>query len=799
MRAMADPRDETSDPDSITHIASTDGPVATIDNFRVLERVGEGGMGEVWVADQLRPIRRRVAIKIIKAGMDTADVIARFETERQVLALMSHPAIAQVFDAGMTSGGRPYFVMEYVPGEPLTGYCARHRLSVRARLDLLLDVCSGIEHAHQKGIIHRDLKPSNILVMVREGKPVAKIIDFGVAKATTRALTDRPAHTQLGLMIGTLEYMSPEQAEMSGLDVDTRTDVYALGVILYELLTGTLPFDRAAFRDKPIDDVRRAIREVDPPRPSTRATAITGAATPASPAPMKPSELRGDLDWITMRALEKDRTRRYASVSDFAADLRRHLDHEPVIAGPPSTTYRARKFVRRHAAGVSVAAGLLTTLTVFAGTTFVQARRIAAERDRANKEAEASRQISDFLTGLFRVSDPVRGAGGRVTARELLDHGAATISGELAGQPEVRGRLMYTMANAYIGLGLLEQASPLVEQSLQLRQQVLGPNARETLQSINLKGRLLMDGGHLGPAESILREAVDVDRRVLGPDDKETLTSTGNLGGVLLMQGRYAEAEPYVRQALEGRRRILGASDPLTLGAMNNLAVLLEVQGKLPESERLYREALAVSRSIDGPDHPRTISVCYNLARLLQREGRLDDAEPFYREALAMARRRLGDDHPESLKMMAGVGWNLARRGHPAEAEPLLRQALEGRRRAAPGTPVAYSLIDLATVLNTLGRYQESEKMVREGLQILETAHVSDYYVAGAMATLGAALVGQKKLQEAEPYVVGGYDRLAKSSEVMPYELTDAASTAVTLYTSWGKADKAVLWRSRVK
>jgi eukaryotic-like serine/threonine-protein kinase len=365
----------------------------TIGPYRLLELVGEGGMGDVWLAEQTRPVHRRVALKVIKAGMDTAQVVTRFEAERQALALMDHPAIARVFDAGATAQGRPYFVMEYIRGESITGYASRHRLSIHDRIDLFLQVCEGVQHAHQKGIIHRDLKPSNVLVTLQDDRPVPKIIDFGVAKAMTRSLTERTLHTEFGALVGTPEYMSPEQAEMSDLDVDTRTDVYALGAILYELLTGALPFDGKALRVKPLDEVRRTIRELEPLRPSTRVTTlartepVSRACDPATLA----RELRGDLDWITMKALEKDRTRRYGSASDLAADLRRHLANLPVLAGPPSTAYRIQKFVRRHRVGVAAAAGTLTLLIAFAVTMAFQAQRIARERDRANREAAAAK------------------------------------------------------------------------------------------------------------------------------------------------------------------------------------------------------------------------------------------------------------------------------------------------------------------------------------------------------------------------------------------------------------------------
>ena len=356
--------------------------------YRLLQRVGEGGMGEVWVAEQLHPVRRRVALKVIKRGMDTAQVVARFEAERQALALMDHPAIARVFDAGATPQGRPYFVMEFVQGEPITAYCTRHKLTVAERLQLVIQVCEGGAARPSEG--HHPPR-SEALERARHvaGRPpVPKIIDFGVAKATTHTLTDTPLHTEVGALVGTPEYMSPEQAEMSGLDVDTRTDIYALGVILYELLTGVLPFEPSLLRAKGLDEVRRTIREVDPPRPSTRVSTLSGASGPGAwHPPAASSQLRGDLDWITMKALEKDRTRRYETANGLAMDLRRHLAGEPVSAAPAGTTYRVRKFARRHRVGVATAAAIVTPAD---GSRRVHDRPGPAGRARARPRQRAS-------------------------------------------------------------------------------------------------------------------------------------------------------------------------------------------------------------------------------------------------------------------------------------------------------------------------------------------------------------------------------------------------------------------------
>ena len=470
---------------------------AAVGPYRLLERIGEGGMGEVWLAEQLRPLRRQVALKIIKAGLDTAQVVARFEAERQALALMDHPAIAKVFEAGSTEQGRPYFAMEYVRGESLVVYCDRHKVTIEERLDLFVHLCEGVQHAHQKGIIHRDLKPSNLLVTMQDDHPVPKIIDFGIAKATSQPLTEQTLHTSLGGVIGTLEYMSPEQAEMGGIDVDTRTDVYALGVILYELLTGVLPVDRKRLISSGLEEVRRTIREIEPRRPSTRITEVQGTSeATARSRGTEPgrlvSMLRGDLDWITLKALEKDRTRRYATVSEFAADVRRHLNHDPVLASPPSATYRIAKFVRRNRLTVGAAVALVFILALFAVTMTVQAGRIARERDRANREAATAKQVSDFLIGLFKVSDPSEARGNALTAREILESGVANIEKDLAGQPEVQARMMGTMGAIYTGLGLYDRAERLLTKAVATDRRVFGDDDPTTLDGTQRPGERLL-------------------------------------------------------------------------------------------------------------------------------------------------------------------------------------------------------------------------------------------------------------------------------------------------------------------
>jgi non-specific serine/threonine protein kinase/serine/threonine-protein kinase len=431
-----------------------------------------------------QPLDRRVALKLIRLGMDTRQVVARFEAERQTLAMMNHPNVARVIDAGATESGRPYFVMEYIDGTPITEYCDTHRLNTAQRLELFLAVCAGVEHAHQRGIIHRDLKPGNVLVTEENGRPVPKVIDFGIAKATARQSIEKTMFTQAGMLIGTPEYMSPEQAGLAEQDIDVRTDVYSLGVLLFELLVGALPFDPVELRRAGYEEIRRRIREEEPSRPSARlstlqARSVELARNRNTDAQSLLRSLRGDLDWITIRALEKDRSRRYASAGEFAADLRRHISNEPVLASPPSVAYRAGKFARRHR--LLVASGSVVTLAILVGlaaATWGLLRARAAERV-ATQEARTAEEVSGFLTGLFQVSEPSAEAANSITAREVLDRGVERIRAELAGEPAVRSRLMHEMGVVYSQLGLLDEAQQLLQEALQTREQLPDASVRD--------------------------------------------------------------------------------------------------------------------------------------------------------------------------------------------------------------------------------------------------------------------------------------------------------------------------------
>ncbi|HJO04722.1 MAG TPA: tetratricopeptide repeat protein [Acidobacteriota bacterium] len=765
---MTKPSDSTKPADRTTVAPSSrsDG-TETIGPYRILQKIGEGGMGDVYLAEQLEPVRRRVALKMIKHGMDTKQVVARFESERQALAMMDHPCIAKVFDAGATESGRPYFVMEFVQGIPITEYCDIKRLSVGERLELFQRVCAGVQHAHQKAIIHRDIKPSNVLVAVQDDEAIPKIIDFGVAKATAQRLTESTLFTELGQLIGTPEYMSPEQADMSQQDVDTRTDVYALGVVLYELLVGALPFSARELRQAGLLEIHRKIREEDPSKPSTRVSSL-GVASMAAAAQRQTDplalvgQLRGDLDWITMKALEKDRSRRYDSPAELAADLRRYLNDEPVEATPPSTAYRFGKFVRRHRLGVTGAATAVVVLIAFAATMSLQATRIARERDRANREAETARRVSQFMTGLFQVSDPSEARGNAVTAREILDQGVANIRGDLDDQPLIQAQLLDTMGTVYSSLGLYQAAMPLLERSLSTRSELLGDDDPQALMSKAHVIEVHSDLGDFEIAEQLGDEVLASRRRVLGQDHPDTIESMRMLVLAYNGQARYGEATDLLRQTTEASARVLGEGHPDTLHSLVSLGALLQNPGRLEEAEKLTRDALEVGRRNDGADHPIALTLAHNLASISNSQGRYEEAEALASQVLAdrrrvlgeehrytlsseyvlalsyfyrgrnedvvailvpsveKARRSLGEDHADTLESMSLLGEAYRDSGQYRAAEPLLRAALNLRRRTLGGDDIRtqWAIYNLASLFRDEGRNDEAERLYLQTLEI---------------------------------------------------------------------------------
>jgi serine/threonine protein kinase/tetratricopeptide (TPR) repeat protein len=716
--------------------------------YRLLERLGEGGMGEVWLAQQTWPVERRVALKLIKAGMDTRQVVLRFESERQALALMDHPAIAKVFDAGSTDEGRPYFVMEYVAGVPITDFCDAERLSTDERLALFVRVCDGVQHAHQKAILHRDLKPTNVQVARVDGEPQPKIIDFGIAKALgERGLTIGAMPTEVGLLLGTPEYMSPEQADALGADVDTRADVYSLGVMLYELLTGSLPFPSSELRSRSHDEIRRILHEVDPPRPSSRVTTLGDAAADvAHSRQTEPGGLRrilgGDLDAIVLKAMDKDRARRYGSASDLAADIGRYLHHEPVLARAPSTPYRLAKYIRRHRSAVAVTGMLLTLLLGFAGTTALQARRIARERDRAEAEAQratreaaAAQRVSTFLTSMFKVSDPSEARGNSITAREVLDRAAQNVETALVQEPALQARMMATIGDVYKELGLYSRAHGLVEAALSTRNRVLGPEAPETLESMRNLASLLRAEGRPKEADPLIRRTLESATRTLGPESLPALQARTLLSWILADEGDRGSAETLARETLDTLRRVRGPRDTDTVSQLGILAIIVNMQRRWAESEALQRERLAILRETLAPDAPDILIALQNIAGNVSNQGRFAEAEPLFRELVERERRVFGPEHDVTLLSLQNLAVTLKFAHRFAESEAITREVLDTRRRVLgpehPSTLESMSM--LSTVWKDLGRLAEAERLSRETLELQKRIHGPEHPLTAAL------------------------------------------------------------------
>jgi len=839
---------------------SAEQPGTLIGPYRLLERIGEGGFGAVFMAEQSSPVRRRVALKIVKLGMDTRMVIARFEQERQALALMDHPNIARVFDAGATDTGRPYFVMELVRGAPITTYCDREQLSIPQRVELFTQVCRAVQHAHTKGVIHRDIKPGNVLVGTVDGRPLAKIIDFGIAKAIQDRLTDKTLFTEFRQLVGTPEYMSPEQAAGS-LDIDTRTDVYALGVLLYELLTGSTPFDAKQLRSAAYAEMQRIIREVDPPAPSTRlANSREGALAIAALRGTLPhrlgSTVRGELDWIVMRTLDKERARRYDSAGDLAADIERYLEGKPVEAAPPSRAYRFRKMLRRHRLGVGVGAIVAVALVAGTGVALWQARVAARERDAATISAIAAEtarreadQVAEFESARLKDIDAA-GMGkrlladlaenaregmaragvaeGRITERlaqleDLLADVNATslalrtldanifegalraVDEQFKDQPAVQARLLQILADTLQGLGLIDRASGPMERAVEIRRRVLGDRHSDTLLSIDNLGSLRVAQSRLGDAEACTREALGAREAMLGPDHPETLNSLNNLGMIFLMQGKMKDAEACLRDLLEKDRRIKGPDHPDTLQVVNNMGGMLLETGRPAEAESFFRESLVARRRVSGVDHFQTIVSTSNLALSIEKQGRPADAEPLYQDALARAKRMLGEEHPQTLLFKSNLGFLLCTLGRLPEAESLTLEALTTRRRLfgnAHGDTLQ-SIHNFAVLLVAQGDVAGAEAHFQEALKgrlaALGGAH---RYVTQTRTSLASLLADQGRHAEAEAILLEAHRNAAESKDINRKQLAARIEALIAFYEAWdkakpekGHADKAARWR----
>ena len=623
----------------------TEKPGDRIGRYKLLQQIGEGGCGVVYMAEQEEPIRRRVALKVIKLGMDTKSVIARFEAERQALALMDHPNIAKVLDAGATETGRPYFVMELVRGVKITDYCDQNNLSTQERLDLFIQVCHAVQHAHQKGVIHRDLKPSNILVTVNDGVAVPKVIDFGIAKATQGRLTDQTVFTAFEQFIGTPAYMSPEQAVMTSLDIDTRSDIYSLGVLLYELLTGRTPFDQKELLAAGLDEMRRTIREKEPPRPSTclstmAADALTAAAKYRHSEVSKLIHLvHGDLDWIVMKCLEKDRGRRYETANGLASDIRRHLNTEPVTARPPSRLYEFQKTVRRHKFGFGAASAIIIVLTIGVLVSTWQSVRAEVEKQRANR-------VTAFMRQMLATANPYSSKSPDYTVREMLDDFAPAIDTQFPDSPAVAAELHATLGEAYWNLQEEDKAKSQLARAVELCAAAYGTNSVNYADSLAAYGEtpsfVAPNDARLKECESCLRRALAIYRE-RGIKGQRVIHALWALQMIYDWEGKWDEIEGLVTAAQAEARQSPGTNWELL--AMNNGLIRAKTQqGKYGEAETIGRKTIAEETRLFGPDYYDTAWAYFRLLEPLLAQSKYPEALAAAQKAVAIMRKRISPD-----------------------------------------------------------------------------------------------------------------------------------------------------------
>lgn len=695
----------------------------TIGPYQIVRQLGEGGMGIVYHARQSQPIRRDLALKVIKPGMDSKQVIQRFESERQALALMDHPNIARVFDAGTTQTGHPYFAMELVNGVPINRYCDTKRLTVRQRAELLIPVCRAIQHAHQKGIIHRDIKPSNILVGEVDGAPVPKVIDFGLAKALGQDRSGASVMlTTIGTVVGTFDYMSPEQAETARQDVDTRSDVYSLGAVLYELLTGFTPLDRERTARAGYFELLQQIATQDIERPSQRLRRSSGAEIAErrqTDAGDLPRLLDGELDWIIMKALEKDRTRRYETANGLARDLERYLAGEPVEAAPPSTAYRMRKFLRKHRTWIFTAAAFAVVLIagiVASSVMTIRARRAEQEAVRQRNVAAAVNEFlqKDLLSqaSARRQREPGAKPDPDLRVRTVLERAARTIEGKFATQPALEAAVRLTIGAAYRDLGLNAEAAPQIERAVDLRRRVLGPNHRDTFAALAELGRLYESQGKYAEGEALYSDLVEKERRALGESDGETLSAKFGLARMQYLEGKYDKAEAVARQLLDARERA-AQEDIETTAAMVLLAGIETERHKHDEAEALFRKAMDIQRRTLGPEHPDTLKTMNDLSLLYQELKRYGEAEVLQNQAIEVLRRVDGPEHPDTLAAMSNLAVTYSEQHKYAESEAENREILAISRRVLgpehPSTLITRN--NLAFAYKSLGKYKEAAEL----------------------------------------------------------------------------------------
>jgi eukaryotic-like serine/threonine-protein kinase len=809
-----------------------------IGSYRIQREIGRGGVSIVYLAARAdEQYESNVAVKLIRRGMDSRDLVRRFRIERQILADLNHPNIARLLDGGTTEHGLPYVVMEYVDGLPITEYCDALKLTITQRLKLFRTVCSAVQYAHQNLIVHRDLKPSNILVGI-DGTP--KLLDFGIAKLLEPSTFETAESTSTESRMMTPGYASPEHVR--GVTITTASDVYSLGVLLYEMLSGHRPY---SVEGRTPQETERIICEIEPEPPSrvvtkperpADASAITTDSITRSRATQLNQlrrRLTGDLDNITLMALRKRPERRYVTVADLSDDIRRHLERLPVRARKATAGYRIAKWVRRNRTAFTAATIIVVLLVAMSVTSRIQSIHTAHERDKAEK-------VSQFLVSLFEVSDPGESRGNSIRAREILDRGAAKISQELKDEPDVQAALMDTLGRVYFNLGLYDNSEPLLESALAIKRRQVDDNdlsAAATLTNLadllQMQGRydraeqlyrealemrrrllpaqhalvaqslhdladLLHDKGEYETAEPICRAALDMRIKVFGPEHPDVADSLNNLGLLLHDKARYDEAEPLYRQSLEMRRRCLGAEHPKVAESLNNLGSLLRAKGDLTQAEPLLREALEIDRKVFGNVHPNVSGALSNLASLLQAKGAHDEAETCLLEAVAINRSLFPGDHPDVATSLHELARVYDSKGDYARAESLYRHALEMYRKTLPAghAYIAHPLVALGKILNQRGDYRASEPLLREALEIRKAAFSEDHWrTAEAASLLGECLASTGRYAEAESMLLKSRDVLESALGEHDWRYQDTLKRLIKLYERWGNATAAASYR----
>jgi serine/threonine protein kinase/tetratricopeptide (TPR) repeat protein len=792
--------------------------------FKLQQKLGEGGMGTVWVAEQEQPVKRRVALKLIKAGMDSAQVIRRFEAERQALALMDHTNIAKVLDAGTAANGRPYFVMELVKGVPITKYCDEVHASIKNRLELFVQVCSAVQHAHQKGIIHRDIKPSNVLIAMQDGKPVPKVIDFGVAKALHSKLADKTMYTEIGQIIGTLEYMAPEQAELSAMDIDTRADIYALGVLLYELLTGSTPITRERMKSAAFAEVIRLIKEEDPPKPSTRLTqskeslANLAALRKTDPKHLS-AELKGELDWVVLKALEKDRTCRYETANGFARDIQRYLSNEVVEARPSSAGYRLRKLVARNRGKVIAASFIaLSLLAGVIGTiiSLMEARKQrdiaelarqseSVERQRADQQAAVVQAVNEFLTKDILGANPYTGLNtgteGGPSVLEAIQKAAKVVGQRFSDRPLIEASVRRSIGVAMLEYNRLDPAAEQLDLAIGLFKKALGEQdtSESILATLNLAWVRLKQG-RLLESERLHLEAVRRGEKALPEDHDLRQVAIDHTAYCLSLLKKYDSAEQLFKQSIEERLRTTGETHGLQM-VRNNLAMMYYRQGRFDAAEQLYRQALEELTRLLGGEHPNTVLILDNLAALLLVQSRFTDAEPLLKQALAGERKAFGSERTNMLlPILLKLQVTYASLSRWAEASDVLRQKIDLLNNKDQPSSRARDLALLGLYQGYERKYSDAESNFRECLAIREKTQPDAWTTFNTKSMLGGALLRQKKYADAEPLLLKGYEGMNAREKTIPPQgstrLAEALDRLIQLYTETNKPDEVKKWQS---